>query len=51
MAGYDVYEGRPTLATWIQRVKEALQPHYDEGHKIVNKIRAKQGVKIPEAKL
>nr|UVC41629.1 glutathione S-transferase 6 [Eriocheir sinensis] len=51
MAGYDVYEGRPTLTAWMQRVREALQPHYDEGHVIVNKIRTKQGLKTPGAKM
>lgn len=51
MAGYDVCEGRPALTAWFDRVREALQPHYDEGHKIVNKIRRKQGLQTPGAKL
>lgn len=51
MAGYDVCEGRPLLTAWFQRVREAFHPHYDEGHVIVNKIRAKQGVKAPGSKL
>ena len=51
MAGYDVCEGRPLLTAWLQRVREAFQPYYDEGHVIVNKIREKQGAKAPGAKL
>ncbi|KAG0726293.1 Glutathione S-transferase theta-1 [Chionoecetes opilio] len=51
MAGYDVCEGRPLLTAWFQRVREACHPHYDEGHVIVNKVRAKQGAKAPGSKL
>ncbi|XP_045129234.1 glutathione S-transferase theta-1-like [Portunus trituberculatus] len=51
MAGYDVCEGRPLVTAWLQRVREAFHPYYDEGHAIVSKVRAKQGFKIPGAKL
>lgn len=51
MAGYDVCEARPILTAWFQRVRENLQPHYDDGHRIVNKILTKQGMKSPGAKL
>ena len=53
MAGYDVKKGRPILAEYMERVKADLQPHYDEGHKIVYQMRKKFGGKIPglEAKL
>ena len=43
MAGYDVLEGRPKLAEWYKRVKDSLQPHYDEGHKVVDIVRKKFG--------
>lgn len=51
MAGYDVCEGRPILTAWMQRVRDTLQPHYDDGHRIVKKIQTKQGLKTPGAKL
>lgn len=51
MADYDVFEGRPILAAWFKRVKESLQPHYDEGHKVVYRVREKFGGKVPTAKL
>ncbi len=29
-AGFDIRKGRPLLTAWTQRVKQRLQPHYDE---------------------
>lgn len=44
-SGYDVYEGRPKLKKWHEKVREALNPHYDEAHKtiykVIEKIKAK----------
>ncbi|KAK7015115.1 Glutathione S-transferase theta-1 [Halocaridina rubra] len=51
MAGYDVYEGRPLLAAWYKRVKDILNPHYNEGHKVVQTVREKFGGVVPAAKL
>ncbi|XP_066937414.1 glutathione S-transferase theta-1-like isoform X3 [Macrobrachium rosenbergii] len=51
MAGYDILEGRPILAAWYKRVKDALQPHYDEGHKVVDIVRKKFGGRAPGSKL
>ncbi|XP_053640277.1 glutathione S-transferase theta-1 isoform X2 [Cherax quadricarinatus] len=51
MADYDVREGRPLLTAWFNRVKEALQPEYDEAHNVVYIIRNKSGGKVSGAKL
>lgn len=37
--GCDVTEGRPKLGAWMNRVKERLQPHFDEAHAIVYRVR------------
>ena len=29
---HDVFAGRPKLEAWASRVKERLQPHFDEAH-------------------
>jgi len=49
MAGYDVRQHRPILNAYMQRVKEQLNPHYDDAHKIVYKFVEKFGGKIPGA--
>jgi len=41
MAGYNILEGRPKLTEWFNKVKEDLQPHYDEAHTMVYKVREK----------
>ena len=41
MAGYDVRQDHPILAKYMDRVKADLQPHYDDTHKILYKIRDK----------
>jgi len=33
--GYDIFANRPKLEAWEARVKERLQPHFDEAHKFV----------------
>uniref|UniRef100_A0A182Q6X2 glutathione transferase n=1 Tax=Anopheles farauti TaxID=69004 RepID=A0A182Q6X2_9DIPT len=38
MAGYDPYAGRPNLTKWMERVREATNPYYDEAHKFLNKL-------------
>ena len=38
MAGYNVREGRPILADYMERVKKELNPHYEEAHKIVYQV-------------
>ncbi|XP_027220725.2 glutathione S-transferase theta-1 isoform X1 [Penaeus vannamei] len=43
MAGYDVCEGRPNLTAWFKRVKDAFQPHYDEAHMMVYRVKDKFG--------
>ena len=47
---YDVKDGRPILADWMNRVQIDLQPHYDDIHKALYKMREKFGIK-PESKL
>jgi len=47
MAGYDVREGRTILADYMDRVKADLNPHYDDVHQTVYKMRDKFGGTIP----
>ena len=47
MAGYDVTKDRKILAEYMQRVKQDLNPHYEEVSDIVFKMRDKFGGNIP----
>lgn len=47
MAGYDVRKDRPVLAAYMDRVKAELNPHYDDVHSLVYKMRDKFGGDIP----
>lgn len=38
MANYDPFKNRPKLKKWIEEVRNAANPHYDEAHKYVYKI-------------
>lgn len=38
MAGYDILKGHPKIATYMEKVKNKLQPHYDDAHKFVYKL-------------
>ena len=38
-AKIDIFASRPKLAAWQQRVKQQLDPHFDEAHKMVFKLR------------
>jgi len=38
MAGYDARTEYPKIAAWMERVRQDLNPHYDEAHRYVNKI-------------
>ncbi|ETN68079.1 glutathione transferase, theta class [Anopheles darlingi] len=38
MAGYDPCAGRPNLTQWMERVRNATNPYYDQAHKLVYKI-------------
>jgi glutathione S-transferase len=38
MAGYDAKTEYPKIAAWMERVRQDLNPHYDEAHRILNKI-------------
>ena len=31
--------GRPSLTRWMERVKEKLQPHFDDAHQDIAKLR------------
>ena len=37
--GHDLGEGRPKLAAYLERVKQRLQPVFDESHVMVYKVR------------
>ncbi|XP_047492675.1 glutathione S-transferase theta-1-like isoform X2 [Penaeus chinensis] len=43
MAGYDVCKGRPNLTAWFKRVRDSFQPHYDEAHMMVYRVKDKFG--------
>jgi glutathione S-transferase len=36
---HDVFAGRPKLKAWATRVEEKLQPHFDEAHKYIVKLK------------
>ncbi|KRT79583.1 Glutathione S-transferase [Oryctes borbonicus] len=38
MAGYEPREGRPKLKAWLDRVRDATNPYYDQAHVILNKV-------------
>jgi hypothetical protein len=50
---HDIKANRPVLKEYMERIKNELQPHYDDVHKIVYQMRDKFGGKVPglEAKL
>ena len=35
----EIYESNPNVKAWMQRVRERLQPHFDEGHSITYRTR------------
>lgn len=35
----EVYTSNPKVKAWMERVKEALNPHFDEGHAIIYRTR------------
>jgi len=39
MTGYDVKDGRPNIAQYMNRVRLDLQPHYDDVHSLVYKVK------------
>jgi len=41
MGGYDVKVGRPKIAKYMERVRQRLNPHYDDVHSVVHKIQKK----------
>uniref|UniRef100_A0A2M4AN13 glutathione transferase n=1 Tax=Anopheles triannulatus TaxID=58253 RepID=A0A2M4AN13_9DIPT len=48
MAGYDPCAGRPNLTQWMERVRNATNPYYDQAHKLVYKI---MPASVPKPKL
>ena len=50
MAGYDVKKDRPVLQEYMLRVKEDLNPHYDDVHKVVYMMIKKFGGQVPTIK-
>lgn len=38
MAGFDVRKGRPLIANYMERVRQKLNPHYDDAHDVVRKM-------------
>jgi len=47
MAGFDVKANRPILSAYMERIKADLNPHYDDVHSAVYKMRDKFGGDIP----
>jgi len=31
-SGYDIFEGHPKIQTWVELVKQRLNPHFDDVH-------------------
>lgn len=42
LAGFDPRVGRPQLAAWMERVRAATNPHYDQAHKMLYKFTPKE---------
>ncbi|CAL8101514.1 unnamed protein product [Orchesella dallaii] len=38
MAGYNVRKGYPVVTQYMERVRQRLQPHYDDAHDVVRKV-------------
>ena len=36
---YDIFNDRPKLKRWSDRVKQTLQPHFDESHSVLMRVR------------
>jgi len=41
MAAFDVRKGRPKIEEYMARVRNDLQPHYDEAHSVVRDVTVK----------
>lgn len=41
IAGYDPRDGRPKLSAWLERVRNDMNPYYDEAHVMVNRLAQK----------
>jgi hypothetical protein len=41
IANYDARTEYPRIAAWMERVRQDLNPHYDEAHSIINKMAMK----------
>lgn len=41
MTPYNVRERYPKIAAWLNRVQATCNPHYDNAHKVVYKVVAK----------
>ena len=39
-AGHNIYARRPVLKQWMERVKERLQPHFDDASMMVYKLQS-----------
>ncbi|GAB0091828.1 glutathione S-transferase theta-1 [Sergentomyia squamirostris] len=48
LANFDVTEGRPGIKAWMERVRKACNPFYDEAHEILWKTCHKYGQKTPK---
>lgn len=44
VTGLDYTSGRPMLSAWSQRIKNNLQPHFDEVHALLYKVRDSQAM-------
>ena len=47
LSRYDVKEGRPILESYMNKVRDQLNPHYDESNKFVRSLVTKFGGKVP----
>lgn len=53
IVGYNVFENRPKLTAWYNRVKEFLQPEYTEASAVLEKVKSmySNGADGPPSKL
>lgn len=47
MGDFDPREGRPRIKAWMERVRDIMNPYYDEAHSVVYSIIERNKTKAP----
>lgn len=53
IVGYNIFENRPNITAWYNRVKEFLQPELTEASTVLEKVKKMytEGAEAPPSKL